>query len=156
MKTALLTLASARPRMYRQAVAVNPATRIGVLNSKADTPPLSGFFVSAAWLHPSWAGRVWASQDAPAPSTGTPTRTVPLTLIGVRASGKINRFEGNTIMTKRRILTLNPSRARAAFHRACALAALRADSSLATRLARYNAHMERSRALDAANAGGTK
>ena len=41
-------------------------------------------------------------------------------------------------MTKRRILTLNPSRAKAAYYRACAMAALRADSSLSVRLRRYN------------------
>jgi hypothetical protein len=52
-------------------------------------------------------------------------------------------------MTKRRILTLNPSKARAAYHRACALAALHADSSLSVRLARYNEAMARARALEA-------
>ncbi|WP_156356627.1 MULTISPECIES: hypothetical protein [unclassified Pseudomonas] len=52
-------------------------------------------------------------------------------------------------MTKRRILTLNPSKAQAAYHRACALAALHADSSLATRLRRYNEAMARARALEA-------
>lgn len=38
---------------------------------------------------------------------------------------------------------------RAAAHRAMAVAALRADSSLATRLARYNRHMTTARALEA-------
>ncbi|WP_405118695.1 hypothetical protein [Pseudomonas leptonychotis] len=51
-------------------------------------------------------------------------------------------------MTKRRILSLNPSRAKAAFHRACAMAALHADSSLSVRLARYNEAMAKARALD--------
>ncbi|MEG0245491.1 MAG: hypothetical protein RR726_23965 [Pseudomonas sp.] len=45
---------------------------------------------------------------------------------------------------------LNPSKIRAAAHRAMALAALHANSSLATRLARYNAHMSKARALEAA------
>jgi hypothetical protein len=49
---------------------------------------------------------------------------------------------------------LNPSKIRAAAHRAMALAALHANSSLATRLARYNAHMVKARALEAA--GGTQ
>ena len=57
-------------------------------------------------------------------------------------------------MTKRRILTLNPYKARARFHRACALAALHADSSLSVRLARYNEAMARARALEAQ--GGAK
>ena len=45
---------------------------------------------------------------------------------------------------------LNPFKNRAAAHRAMALAALHANSSLATRLARYNAHMTKARALEAA------
>jgi hypothetical protein len=45
---------------------------------------------------------------------------------------------------------LNPSKIRAAAHRAMALAALHANSSLATRLARFNAHMAKARALEAA------
>ncbi|WP_454837870.1 hypothetical protein [Pseudomonas mohnii] len=45
---------------------------------------------------------------------------------------------------------LNPSKIRAAAHRAMALAALHANSSLATRLTRYNAHMTKARALEAA------
>ncbi|WP_185049382.1 hypothetical protein [Pseudomonas brassicacearum] len=44
----------------------------------------------------------------------------------------------------------NPSKNRAAAHRAMALAALHANSSLATRLARYNIHMAKARALEAA------
>ena len=45
---------------------------------------------------------------------------------------------------------LNPSKIRAAAHRAMALAALHANSSLATRLTRYNAHMTKARALEVA------
>ena len=48
--------------------------------------------------------------------------------------------------------TLNPSRLRAAAHRRMAFAALRADSSAATRLARYQHHMSQVRALE--NKGG--
>ncbi|WKN20637.1 hypothetical protein [Azotobacter vinelandii] len=43
---------------------------------------------------------------------------------------------------------LNPSKARAAVHRAMALAALRADSSLSVRLRRYNDHMAIARSLE--------
>ena len=47
---------------------------------------------------------------------------------------------------------LNPSalQQRAAAHRAMALAALRADSSLSVRLARYNHHINIARSLEAA------
>lgn len=47
-----------------------------------------------------------------------------------------------------------PSKIRAAAHRALALAALHADSSLRTRLARYNDHMAKARALE--NTGGAQ
>lgn len=45
---------------------------------------------------------------------------------------------------------LNPSSRsiRAAAHKAMALAALRANSSLSSRLTRYNSHMAKARALD--------
>jgi hypothetical protein len=43
----------------------------------------------------------------------------------------------------------NPSKAHAAAWKARAFAALRADSSLSVRLARYNAAMARARALEA-------
>uniref|UniRef100_UPI000F019079 hypothetical protein n=1 Tax=Pseudomonas viridiflava TaxID=33069 RepID=UPI000F019079 len=49
---------------------------------------------------------------------------------------------------------LIPSKNRAAAHRAMALAALHANSSLATRLARYDAHMTKARALE--TAGGAQ
>lgn len=41
-------------------------------------------------------------------------------------------------------------RSRAAAHRAMAMAALRSDSSLSVRLNRYNQHMQKARALEAA------
>ncbi|MFC0667970.1 hypothetical protein ACFSKY_09225 [Azotobacter chroococcum] len=46
---------------------------------------------------------------------------------------------------------LNPSalRQRASAHRAMAMAALRANSSLSVRLSRYNDHMAKARALEA-------
>ena len=46
------------------------------------------------------------------------------------------------------ILTLSPPKARAAAHRAMAMAALRSKSSLSVRLKRYNAHMATARRLD--------
>ena len=44
--------------------------------------------------------------------------------------------------------TVNPSKSRALAHRRMALSALHADSSLASRIARYNHHMDRARALE--------
>jgi hypothetical protein len=50
--------------------------------------------------------------------------------------------------------SINPSRIRALAHRRMALAALRADSSLKTRMFRYNSHMQKARALE--NTGGAQ
>ena len=44
-------------------------------------------------------------------------------------------------------ITSTISRARATAHRAMAAAALRSDSSLGVRLARYNGHMTKARAI---------
>lgn len=52
------------------------------------------------------------------------------------------------------MITIDPSKIRAAAHRAMALAALHANSSLATRLSRYNAQMAKARALE--TAGGAQ
>lgn len=48
---------------------------------------------------------------------------------------------------------LKPSKNRAAAHRAMALAALHANSSLITRLTRYNLHMTKARALESVEDG---
>lgn len=50
--------------------------------------------------------------------------------------------------------TLNPSKIRSLAHRCMALSALHANSSLSARLSRYNAHMQRARALE--TTGGVK
>ena len=55
-------------------------------------------------------------------------------------------------MFKRPILTLNPSRFRAARYRRQAMSALRANSSLSVRLKRYNQAMEKARALESKTA----
>lgn len=52
-----------------------------------------------------------------------------------------------------RFPSLNPSKSRAAAHRAMARAALFSDSSARVRLSRYNAHMAKARRLEARTAG---
>ena len=51
-------------------------------------------------------------------------------------------------------LSLNPSKIRSAAHRAMALSALHADSSLSVRLFRYNAHMAKECAFESASLDG--
>ena len=48
------------------------------------------------------------------------------------------------------MITINSSNTRAAAHRAMAMAALHANSSLAVRLRRYNHHMDIARSLERA------
>ena len=72
------------------------------------------------------------------------------TLICLAADGGGPSVQGSPRMKH----ALNPFKNRAAAHRAMALAALHANSSLATRLARYNAHMSKARSLE--SAGGAQ
>lgn len=127
-------------RKYDRA-SVNPGVGIGVPAVEADTPPNQRFFCVRSMAVPLWVGRVVASSDAPDPLPGTPTPHGSA-LSDWRLSRGVNtRCRGTRTMATRRILTLNPSRARAAYHRACALASLHSNSSLSVRLARYNHHM---------------
>lgn len=133
-------------RKYARA-SVNPEVGIGVPAVEADTPPNQRFFCVRSMAVPLWVGRVVASSDAPDPLPGTPTPHGSA-LSDWRLSGGVNALcRGTRVMATRRILTLNQSRARAAYHRACALASLHSDSSLSVRLARYNHHMQSARVL---------
>lgn len=145
----LSVLALTKSPRYSAAVAANSANGIGVLNSKADTPPPERFFCVRSTARPLWAGRVGSLRaqqplDCHANLHGSALHDWR------HGSGNLYRYPRTTIMTFRRILILNPSKARAAYHRACALAALHADSSLRTRLTRYQHHITKARALEAA------
>lgn len=137
-------------RGYIAPVAANSANGIGVPKVQADIPPQQRFFCVRSMASLLWAGRAVASKDAPVPVPGTPTPHGSAHPNWRSGSGKHSRSTGISSMTTRHILTLNPSKARANFHRACALAALHADSSLSVRLKRYNAAMAKARALEAA------
>lgn len=141
-------VASTPARMYRPVVAANSATGIGVPTRRRTHRHKSGFFVSTARLYLyGWA--VWGLFGG----AGSYVRHANLHGSALHdwryGGGEKHRYIGAPTMTTRHILTLNPSKARAAFHRACALAALHADSSLSVRLNRYRHHMDRARALTA-------
>lgn len=140
-------VASKASRRYRPPVAANSANGIGVLNSKADTPPFARFFCVRCTVMPLWAGRVGSIRaqqplDCHANLHGSALHDWR------HGSGVLDRNPRHRSMTTHHALTLNPSKARAAFHRVCALAALHADSSLSVRLTRYNAHMAIVRTLE--------
>lgn len=147
-----MTIASAPARVYCDPVAANSAIRIGVLN------PLGGHRLRAVFLCPQhgkafMGGPCGAASAAPV-SSGRYANLHGSAHPDWRQGGGIStRTLEATIMPKRYTLTLNPFKKRAAAHRAMALAALRADSSLATRLKRYNKHMDQARALEAQEVG---
>lgn len=134
---------------YASPAAANSAAGIGVPTAKADTPPPERFFCVRSMASLLWAGRVVASTDAPDPLPGTPTPHGSAHPDWRQGSGVLSRCKGDIAMSTRRILTLNPTKARARYHRACARAALFADSSLSVRLRKYNHHAEKARHLEA-------
>ncbi|MBO2923544.1 hypothetical protein J5H75_17755 [Pseudomonas asiatica] len=141
-------VASIPTRMYRPAAVANSAVRFGDLNFKlAHKRPMTiagAFFVLAMLLY---GGRTWETFGSAgcqlARFANLRTAATHNRLATVRGSSTSQ--VGATHMQH----ALNPSRLRAAAHRAMAIAALHADSSLSTRLKRYNAAMAKAHALEA-------
>lgn len=117
----------------------NRRTSVHVPKAGAFFSSALSFYGGCAWDTFGYAGFLLSRSVNPRTAT---------TLIRLTANGGSSSTIGATPMTKRRILSLNPSKIRAAAHRAMALAALHANSSLSVRLKRYNAHMEIARALE--------
>ncbi len=145
-----LAVALPVPSRYSAHVAVNPATGFGdPLENLAHMRPKTiagAFFVPAM---PLYGGRAWetfgsagfqVSRFANLRTAATHNR-----LATVRGSSK-NKLGAPPMKHPH---ALNPSKARAAAHRAMALAALRSTSSLAVRLDRYNHHRAIQRSLEA-------
>lgn len=146
----MIAIANRKNCRYSAAVAANSATGfsrpINNRRTSVHSPKAGAFFTSAfsfyggcAWDTFGCAGFL-LSRSANPRTAATPFR--------LAANGGSSPTVGAFPMTKRRILSLNPSKSRAAAHRAMALAALHANSSLSVRLKRYNAHMEIVRALE--------
>ena len=142
----LRTLIVALPESsrYSAPVAVSPAADLGRSNfsrrTSAHHPKAGAFFASVvsryggcAWDTFGCAGCL-ESRSANPRTAATPIR--------LAANGDSSPTQGATPMQQLRNL-------RAAAHRRMAIAALRADSSLRTRLARYQHHITKARALEA-------
>jgi hypothetical protein len=136
---------------YRSHVTVNPVAGFGdPSENKAHMRPKTiagAFFVPAVTIY---GGCAWEGFG--------PAGFLVSRFANLRTAATLDRLatirggstkQGAVPMTT--IPTPNPSalRDRAAAHRAMALAALRADSSLSVRLRRYNAAMTKARALEA-------
>lgn len=146
----MTAIANRKNCRYSAAVAANSATGFcrpskSRRNSAHDS--IAGaFFVSAISFYGGCAWDTFGCAGFLDSRSANPrTATTP---IRFAANGGSSPNQGAFPMTKRRILSLNPSKSRAAAHRAMALAALHANSSLSVRLKRYNAHMEIVRALE--------
>lgn len=148
MKNALLKLASARSRMYRKFRHFGDDNgRRGPTENLAHKRPhtiAGAFFVPAMTLY--GGGRAWDTFGCAgfqvSRSANPRTAATSHRVAAIRGSSSIKL--GAPLMHTR-----NPSKARAAAHRAMALASLRSNSSLAVRLNRYNHHRALERALEA-------
>lgn len=139
-------VASTPTRMYRPTVAANSATGRGNPNIKlAHKRPMSiagAFSMPAMSLYGGRARETFGSAGCQLARFSTP-RTA-----ATQSRGK-DRGSSRTQVGAVPMHALNPSKIRAAAHRAMAIAALHADSSLSVRLNRYRHHMDRARALTA-------
>lgn len=144
-------VAGNRDRGYRSPVAANSATGFGdPTNSRRTGAPITiagAFFVLA---YPVYGGCAWETLGSAgfldSRFANLRTAATPIRLATNRGSSS---NQGVATMT-----ALLASRIRALAHRRMALAALRANSSLAVRLKRYNYHSEIARNLE--NAGGAQ
>ena len=138
--------------LYVEHVAANSATDLGGSNSKRrNSAPITiagAFFVPAFSCYGGLRRSTLGCAGLLVRRSANPVQSA--TLICLAADGGGPSVQGSPRMKH----ALNPFKNRAAAHRAMALAALHANSSLATRLARYNAHMSKARALE--SAGGTQ
>lgn len=154
VRCALAVLAFPEAPRYSSAVAVNPATdlgrsRIRQRRSSAQDTIAGAFF---APVIPCYGGCAWDTFGCAGflcPRSANPRTAVTLPRLAASGDGSIDR--GASPM---RLPSPSSSKSHAAAWRARALSALRSNSSLSVRLARYNVAMERARALEAQ--GGAK
>ena len=138
-------VASKVSRMYRPPVAANSATgRENPWNVRRNSAPITiagAFFVPAILCY---GGCAWAGFGLAGFLTSR--------FLTPRTAATLSREKdggSSSTLGAEPMHTLIPSKIRAAAHRAMAIAALHADSSLSVRLKRYNSQMEKARQLDA-------
>lgn len=150
-------LALSSPRRYGLRVTVNPVAGFGDSNHKlAHMRPKTiagAFFVPAMPCHGGCAWETFRSAGCQLARFANLRTAATLTRLATSHGSSTPQVGAQPM---KHLHALNPSRLRAAAHRRMALAALHSDSSLATRLSRYNAHMWRVRALETVNVGGVK
>lgn len=142
----IFLVAGSRVARYGSPVAANSVTGLGrswnVRRNSAPIMSAGAFFVPVASCYGGLRGDTFGCAGFLTSRSANPAQ--PATLIRLAADGGSSSTLGASPMH-----TLNPSRIRAYAHRRLALAALRANSSLSVRLARYNHHSEIARTLEA-------
>jgi hypothetical protein len=142
-----IDLQSASSRAYSLSVAANSATGFGdpIISRRTSAHHLTAgaFFVPAVTCYGGCARETFGSAGClESRFANLRTAATPNRLATVRGSSSTL---GATPMMLLHALNPSARSIRAAAHRAMALAALHANSSLATRLARYNHHMQLAR-----------
>lgn len=144
-KRSITFVASNRARRYGSPVAANSATGLGnPISKRRNSAPITiagAFFVPAVTCYGGCAWEAFVPAGFLLPRF-TNLRTAATHSLGNERGS--SSAEGATPM-KHAII---PSVIRAFAHRRMALSALRANSSLSVRLARYNSHMAIARALE--------
>lgn len=139
-------LVSNQSRRYGLVVAANSATGLGnPISKRRNSAPITiagAFFVPAVTCYGGCAWEAFVPAGFLLPRF-TNLRTAATHSLGNERGS--SSAEGATPMKH----ALNPSAIRAFAHRRLVLSALRANSSLSVRLARYNSHMAIVRTLEA-------
>ena len=138
-------LAKHQPYGYRSPVTVNPVADLGRSNkhrrTSAHHPNAGAFFVPGSSSYGGCAWDTFGCAGCLCSRSANPRTAATLTCLA--AGGDSSTTQGATPMHN----TRNPSTHAAAW-KARAFAALRADSSLSVRLARYNEAMSKARRLE--------
>ncbi|MDG9887153.1 hypothetical protein [Pseudomonas juntendi] len=141
----IFLVAGNRYARYGSPVAANSATGLGnPISKRRNSAPITiagAFFVPAVTCYGGCAWEAFVPAGFLLPRF-TNLRTAATHSLGNERGS--SSAEGASPMKH----ALNPSKIRAHAHRRLALAALRANSSLSVRLARYNHHAEIARALE--------
>lgn len=130
---------------YRRPVAANSAARLGGLTStrrNSATKTIAGvFFAPAVSFYGGLRRSTLGCAGLLVRRSANPAQSATHSCLAAGRGG--SSVQGTFLMN-----TLNLSEKRAAAHRAMAMAALRADSSLSVRMRRYNHHMQLARSLE--------
>jgi len=142
-----LPLAMHPRKRYGLSVAAKSTTDLGGSNSKRrNSAPITiagAFFVPAFSCYGGLRRSTFGCAGFRLPRSANPVQLATLPCLAADRSGS-SEVNGATPMKH----ALIPSKIRAFAHRRIALSALRANSSLSVRLARYNAHMAIVRTLE--------